>query len=421
MRKRTLLGIVAGILVVGGLATAAIAGHHPSGTASTEVAVKRGDLAVVVSETGTVAPKTQTDIKSRVAGLVSTLNVDVGDRVKRGQVLLTLDATDYRRQQAQAEADRAVAAATLAKLVDGPMPQEREEARASVAAAKASLIHLAADYRRTLTPDHATAFTRQQIDQIRSDYEAGKANLEAAEAKLSLILAGSRPEDIAVARGNLQKAEVALEQADDQLSYTTIRSPIDGVVISRGIQIGEAVSPGVSAYGNGTALMTVADLSTLIVKSNLNQIDIGKVRDGMPAEVRVDSDPGAVFQGTVTKVAPAAQATTTDGTTLQTFPIETTLKNADPQILKPGMTADLDIHVTDKKDALYLPVEAVIRGVGTAGTVYLPPKTSGGKPVAHPVTIGLTNDHQVEIVSGLTQGQDVLINPPSAAGNTANF
>ena len=124
--------VIGGILVAlaGGGAALALRGHHSRQAAGDTAKVARGEIAVVVSETGTVSPRTQVDVKSRVAGLVSKLLVDVGDHVTAGQVLLTLDTTDYQRQLAQAQADRAVAAASLAKLINGPLPEERTEARA---------------------------------------------------------------------------------------------------------------------------------------------------------------------------------------------------------------------------------------------------------------------------------------------------
>ncbi|HEY9897794.1 MAG TPA: efflux RND transporter periplasmic adaptor subunit [Pantanalinema sp.] len=383
--------------------------------------VSRSNLRVVVSETGTVQPLTKVEIKSRVAGQVARLLVDVGQKVEKGQVLIQLDTTDMARERARAEADREQAAARLAMLRAGSRPEEVVEAQAQVSQQEASFARAEADYRRAEAAVKAGTITPREAESARSDYLATRAQLEAARARLSKIKAGPRHEEIAEARAQLSRAEVALQAAEDQLSYATIRSPMAGTVIKRGIEVGEMVSPGVSATAQGTSMLTVADLDRLIIASSLNQIDVGKVRKGQKVEIRVDSAPGKVFAGEIRKVAPAAEASKDGQSTIQTFPIETILAGTDADALKPGMSADLDVLVANKQNALTLPVEAVVRGKGLAGSVTLVAKQKGEKPATASVTLGLATDTQLEILSGLAEGQEVLIKPAPAADNTMKF
>lgn len=419
--------IVAGVLILvlggGGLALG-LGSRGPKPAAPDTVAVEEGPLKVVVSETGVIEPLTKVEVKSRVAGQVARILVDVGDRVEKGQLLIQLDTTDMERERARAEADRDMAKARLAMLEAGSRPEEIQEAQAQLEQAESAYQRAHVEYERAQAALKAQTITARDAEAARSDFEAAKAQREAARARLDRLKAGARPEELMEARAQLAKAEVALRAAQDQLDYASIRSPMAGTVIKRGIEVGEMVSPGVSATAQGTSMLTVADLDRLILKSNLNQIDIGKVKKGLAVEVRVDSAPGKVFVGTIHKVAPAAEAGKNAQDGLQTFPVETILtaeSGEETDLLKPGMTADLDIQVVSKPKALYLPVEAVVRGKGDEATVTLPPAAKDAKPEVRTVKLGLTNDHQIEIVEGLAKGDVVLIKPASSADNAAKF
>src|SRR5438105_5418699 len=136
---------------------------------------------------------------------------------------------------------------------------------------------------------------------------------------------------------------------------------MDGTVIQRGIQPGEVVTPGVQATFEGKPLLTVADLSVLIVKADLNQIDVAKVQLGQKVTLTLDALPGKTYEARITKVAPAS--TTPKGKDVDVFPVEATLTGADDQI-KPGMTADVRVHIDTRHDVLSLPIEAVAKEAG---------------------------------------------------------
>lgn len=480
MKPLTKILIAVGVVaVVGGGTAFAFLGKESKVDEKDLATVERGDLSIAVAETGVVEPLTKVEVKSRIAGQVTRVLVDVGDKVSKGQPIIVLDTTESERDLARADADVAAAKATLAKLVAGARPEERAEARADLELAETEFARAQAEYKRSQGAQQAGTLTMREVDQIRADYHGSRARLAAAKARLARILAGSRVEDVDQARAQLRRAEVALQSARDQVNYGTIRATMNGVVIKRGIEPGEFVSPGVSALAQGGAIMTIADLSKLIITTNLNQVDIGKIRKALPVDVRVDSAPGKVFRGHISKVAPAADEKSGSGqTTIQTFTVETLVaaKDTDATILKPGMTADLDIQVVTKKDVLLLPVEAVVRGRGDEATVTLPGKPDGksekgdkgdkgdkgvrqakgdkaagaqgpsaratkrgmrvsggrggkggsegkgaGDGVTRQIRIGMANDHQVEILSGLKEGDKVVIKPASAADNSMKF
>ena len=322
--------------------------------------VKRGDLEVVVLETGRVEPLLQTQIKSKVGGQVTEVLVQEGEKVKKGQILLRIEATDYQRDVARTEAE--IAQAREAVAYSG-IQLARAEKASSVAIAPAA-----------------------ELDQVK--HEA------------------------ALARSRLKGAEVALEVARDRLRYTGIQAPFDGTIIQRNVQPGEVVIPGMTAMVEGKAALVLADMSTLLVKTDLNQIDVARVKKGQTAEVTLDALPGKKFTATVTRVAPAAA--TVNGR--DAFPVEAALTaTQDLTDIKPGMTADVRVLIEKRPKVLLLPIEAVISEKGKDSVHLLERPAGGGKPTTrlNEVKLGGRNDREVEITSGIDEGAEVMIKPPA--------
>ncbi|HXU73119.1 MAG TPA: efflux RND transporter periplasmic adaptor subunit [Polyangia bacterium] len=325
--------------------------------------VKRNDLAIEVLETGKVQPREKVDVKSKVAGQVAKVFVDAGDRVKKGQLLLQLDPIDYERQVAKSEAD--------------------------VAAAK-----------------NAVDFAQLTLERRQN----GLKERGVAQMDVDTAMADLRGKKVA-----LQTATVANNAALDQLHYCRITSPMDGTVTERVIQPGETVVPGVQATFDGKALMTVSDLSTLLVKADLNQIDVAKVKLGQKVTVTLDALPGKSYDAEITKIAPASILP--KDKQVDVFPVEATLAKADPAI-KPGMTADVRIHIEKKEHVLALPIEAVVKENGKQYVSKVVPAENGKQKTDKvEVTVGARNDREIEIASGIKEGDKVLIKPASSAEN----
>lgn len=354
------------LVVIGGivLAVAKRGGAGPKELdPSLITVVKRGDLAIDVLETGKVQPREKVEIKSKVPGQVSKIFVDAGDKVKKGELLLQLDPVDYQRSVNKAEAD--------------------------VAAAK-----------------NALEFAQLQLDRRKK----GLAERGVAQMDVDTAAADVRAKQVA-----LKQAEVAFNAASDQLHYTRITSPINGTVTERGIQPGEVVTPGVQATFEGKALLTVSDLSTLLVKVDLNQIDVAKVKLGQKVTVTLDALPGKTYEATITKIAPAS--ITPKDKQVDVFPVEATLTTADP-LIKPGMTADVRIHIETRPHVLSLPIEAVVKDGGKHYVTKVLPAADGKQKTDKvEVKVGARNDRALEIVSGIAEGDKVLIKPGSSADN----
>ena len=327
-----------------------------------QVDVKRKDLEIEVVDTGKVKPKERVEIKSKVPGQVIEVHAEEGDAVEQGDVLIRLDPVDFQRDVARAEADVAQARNSL------------EFARLNLARKK-------------------------------------RARQDRGVAQIDVDLAENEVRSRAI---SLRAAEIALATARDRLRYTRITSPISGTVMELNVEKGEVVTPGVQQTFEGRPLLTVGDLSVLIVEADVNQIDIAKIRVGQRAKLAFDAYPDRCFSAIVTKTAPAAVKP--EGKKVEMFPVEATLAMADPSV-RPGMTADVRIQVEAKKGVFAVPIEAVTREEGKAYVTKI--IEAEGKPTTQrvEVVLGARNDREFELVEGIREGDRLVIDPPSAKDN----
>jgi macrolide-specific efflux system membrane fusion protein len=363
-RLRWMVPVAAVLAIVVAVVVRARKGDAAVGLDSSLVAtVRRADLDVTVLETGRIEPRAQAQVKSRVGGQVTDVTVQEGEKVKVGQILVRLEPTDYQRDVARQEAE---------------IEQQR----------------LALDY---------ASLQLGRSEKARAVAIAPQTELDQAR------------HEAATARARLVMSRVALATARDRLRYTAIEAPIAGTVTQRGINPGEVVVPGVTATVEGKPLLVIADLSTLLVKIDLNQIDVARVRKGQKAEITVDALPGKKYTAHVTKVAPAAVAPT-HGQGADVFPVEAELDPApDLAEIKPGMTADVRIVVATEKGVLLLPIEAVVTSKDQNKVTVIDDGGRQHRTTPREVTVGARNDRDVEIKTGLRQGERVMINPPAPA------
>lgn len=325
-------------------------------------AVTRGDLVIEVVDTGKVEPKERVEIKSKVAGQVLAVEVEEGQRVKKGQRLLRLEPIDY----------------------------EREVARAAAEVERA---------------DNALDFARMDAQRKR------QALAHRGVAELDVALAENEARARAIAK---KSAEIALATAQDRLRYTRLEAPIDGTVLELGIEEGEVVTPGVQQTFEGRPLLTIGDLSTLILRVELNQIDIAQVALEQEATLSFDALPGRTFKARVTKIAPAAVKP--QGQQVEVFPVEATLVDADPAI-KPGMSADVRFKVAVHPEVLSVPIEAVRREDGKTFVTKIVEGPEGPAKEKVAVTLGVRSDRAYEVKEGLQAGDTLLIDPASSKDN----
>ncbi len=236
------------------------------------------------------------------SGRLLSLNVQEGDAVRRGQVLAELDPVRFRDASAQARAQAAYQEQVLARLLAGSRPEEIREARAEVAAAKASLDNAVITLERQTALARRNFVPKQNIDNAQAAEKTARANWERADQALQLAIQGPRKEDIAAARQALDAAKAASMLADRQLADTRLLAPEDGIVQDRILEPGDMASP-------QTPVVSLALDNPVWIRAYLSEKDMGRVKPGMAAWVTTDSFPGHRFEGWVGFISPTAEFT----------------------------------------------------------------------------------------------------------------
>jgi len=292
-----------------------------------------------VAVTGTIEA-IQVDVSAKIAGRITERPVNEGDRVTTGQLLVRLDdseqAADLRRQEAAVR----TAQSTLNDLLAGARRQELEDAQAALQSATATREWTERDYRRAEALSRQALIAAQEVDRARQAFEVAVAQEKSARQKLLLLEAGSRPDQIEAARGQLAQARDALTMARVRLREMTIFSPVDGVVLRKNLEVGEMASPGVP-------ILTLMKPSEIWVRAYVPEEEIGRIKVGDPARIAVDAFPARRFPGRIIEIASEAEFTPRNVQTRKervnlVFRIKIAVDNPEG-ILKPGMPADADI------------------------------------------------------------------------------
>ncbi len=362
-----------------------------------KVRVARRDLRKTVVSSGTVKPQVGAKVKvgSRVSGKVEKLFVQVGDVVKKGQVVAIIEHDDLDARLRQAEA-RVVAAKTRLNNILVTVPKEisKEEARIREIKAELALAKLEYNRRRSLLSKQFVA--REDVDRALKQVKVLKAQLASARQQL-LYLKSKFEEDQKLAKAQIKEAVAALEIAKINRSYATIRAPMSGIVASVSTQEGETVA----ASLNAPTFITLIDLKRLQVNDYVDETDIGSVRVGQEAIFTVDTFPDRIFHGKVNAIHP--MATIQESVVYYDAVIE--ILDDYEELLRPEMTTNVTIIVDVIKDALAIPSEAIVR-IGQREMVAV--RTGEGIEKREVVT-GVIDGDYVEIKKGLKEGEVVVI------------
>lgn len=293
----------------------------------------------VVSVTGTIEA-IQVDVSARIAGRITERPVNEGDRVVAGQVLVRLDEAELAAEVRRQEAAVRTAQSTLNDLVAGARHEEMEDARAALQSASATREWTERDFRRAEGLFRQTLIAAQEVDRARQAYEVAAAQEKSARQKVLLLEAGSRPDQVEAARGQLAQARNALDTARTRLKEMTVLSPLDGVVLRKNLEVGELAAPGVP-------ILTLMNPADIWVRAYVPEEEVARIKVGSPARVSVDGYPARRFPGRITEIASEAEFTPRNVQTRKervnlVFRIKIAVDNPEG-ILKPGMPADADI------------------------------------------------------------------------------
>ncbi len=464
--------MVIGMILVGLISSACQAA---SGTAQTQLqttTVTRGTLTSTVSAAGTVAARAQVDVAFENSGRVKVVKVKVGDRVKAGQAMASLDTTELEASVASAQAGLDIAQAKLAQTRQGPLESQIKSAEASLAsaqaayrAAQAKTAHLAdqlvieqdnlnnvsqrlsdaqgaynnlIEYRLPTTsgsrsggrpprpgpfvPPAGQEWSQEKatLDNAKVDYQAALAEYNLAAANVNDSSLQSAAEQVASAQADLDSLKntptpenLALAEQSVRLAQISLQKAQSDL---RKAQLLAPFDGMVAALDleigqqvtANQSAATLLDASQLEVQIDVAETDIPSVKAGQSAQITFDALPNQVFTGGVTQIALAG--TTTQG--VVNYPVKVMLDPTDATV-RPGMTANVIIVVEQRENVLLVPVRA-IKTVGNAKTVTV---LAAGKQTQVNVTVGYSDDAQAEVTSGLNEGDTVIIQPTTKTNN----
>ena len=343
--------------------------------------VKKENLTSITSASGEVKPKKNVNISAHVAGRIIKIGVEEGQRVKEDDFLLKLDSVQY---EAMADRDRAFISSYRAELIRAEATLKKDERY----------------YERQKKLYDEKLISEELLESANAQHEISKAQHQAILFQID-------------------QAKASLESTLDTLSKTIYNSPIDGIITSLRVEEGETAMIG-TMNNPGTILMTIADLSVMEVEVEVDETDVIGVEIGHRAEVRVDALPDQTIEGKVTEIGSSALQQTTASQESKDFKVIITLENP-PESLKPGLSASADIITAEKQDVLAVPISALVlrekeekensKNDEQEEGVYV---VENSRVKFFPVEKGIMGEMMIEIISGLEEGQEIVVGPYSA-------
>ena len=368
MDKKKIILTSAAAVVVAGVAVWAFSGGGKKQEVEYETAtVSRQDISNFVTATGTIEPVTEVEVGTQVSGIIDKIYVDYNTVVRQGQLIAEMDKVTL-------ESDLASAQATF----DGAQAEY--------------------EYQESLYRRNKGLHDKQLISD--TDYEQSVYNYKMAES-------------------TFHSSEAALAKAERNLSYATITSPINGVVIDRAVEEGQTVAAG---FETPTLFTIAADLTKMQVVADVDEADIGGVQDGQRVTFTVDAYPDDVFEGKVTQIrlGSSESSSTSTSTSESVVTYEVVISADNPELkLKPRLTANISIYTIDRPDVLSVPAKAlrfvpeaslageetVIKNCDSETKVWT---REGGTFTAHPVVTGISNGVMTEITEGIPEGTEII-------------
>ncbi len=311
------------------------------------------DIHFSVQSAGDIGPADQVSVRPEINGRIAELPVDIGDQVKRGAVLFTLNDSDLQKERAQHLTE-----------IEGAKLQLQKAKR---------------NYERSKQLAEARLISQEVFDDAKTDYD--------------------------LANNNLEKSEKALAIVEEQLTKTKILAPFDCTVLTRPVSVGQAVS-GSGGFNSGTEVMTIANLNDMIISAHINQADVTRLKVKQEVEIEIDSVPGLKMKGVIERIAPQA----TVKSNLKGFDARIVIRDIDPRV-RPGMTANLSIPIISEKNVLAVPIAAVFTEKGER-FAYV--KTGEDMYERRSIQIGVSDLNYVEVTDGLEAGEVIALEPPDS-------
>jgi HlyD family secretion protein len=354
--------------------------------------IERGDIARSVVATGKIEPLAKVEVKSKASGIVKQIFVHYSDWVKKGQVLVELD-----KEELQARVREARAALLAAQAAEEAALAAYERNKVEAEGPDLPFLKSSLERARKL---HSEKLIAQAVME-----EADKLYQMALNKQMTALrnVSVSRAE-VARAKAQVAQAQANLDRAEEDLRNSTIVSPMDGIVLSRDVEVGDAVSSILVLGSQATKLFTLGDVSDVYVLGKVDEADIGKVYLGQPARIVVESFKDKKFSGKVTKISPLG----VEKDNVTTFEVRASIHNPGGE-LKANMSANAEIILEEKKGVLLVPEAAVVYDQQRKTFLEIPDATTekGRRQVA--VKLGISNGVKTELLEGLDEGRKVIL------------
>ncbi len=359
MIKKILL--IGAIIVVAGASTYFIvSGSTGEKSEFKTIKAEKGTIVDKALAVGRIEPKQEVSVKSKISGIVKKLYVEIGQEVKIGDPLMD--------------------------VAPDPTPIEFAEAKKQVEIYDVAFENARREFDRATTLLERQLISVQDFDSKKAAYDEAELRKKLAEEKLDLIQSG--------------KAEIADRTVDN-----TIKSPINGMVLSRLVEEGDPVVP-LTSYQEGTELMTLAYMDNLIFNGTVDEIDVGKIKPGMPAEIKIGALPSDTVRGVVERISPKAYRD--EGSTV--FDVEIRLTDLGSSLLRAGYSANADIIIVKKEDILVIP-ERLVKFNADTSYVERHDSLSGLVDTVN-IETGLSDGINIEVLAGLDEGAQLIERPP---------
>ncbi len=379
-----------------------------------KITVKRDTIDLRVSTTGKVVSNLDVEIKSKASGQITMLPFDVSDEITSGDLLCQLDPVDELRnvaqRQAQLEATRArqEQAAQNLLIAQSDVDTGTSTAVAELDAAQVKFKELQSRMVRQQDLYRKRLVSSEELDILRSEVSAAERALTQARVRITVLAnlprtVELRKQDVILNKTEVTRAQIDMDNVEQRLKETKIYAPMNGVITSRPVQIGQIIASGISNVGGGTTLMTLSDLSRLFIDANVDESDIGKIRENQKAVITADAFPGQRFTGEVVRVA--AKGVTNSN--VVTFEVKIEVGPSGLNILRPEMTTNVEIQAEQREDVLVLPNETI--QYGKTGYYVLLADDDSSSGVRTEIKPGITDGLNTEILSGLNEGDEVII------------
>jgi len=364
MRKLVKTGLLLLMLaaVAGGLYAWARAGKNDKDGIKL-VDVTSGAITEKAIAVGQIQPRQKFSVKSKISGIVRRCMVEVGNQVRAGDPLF--------------------------EIAPDPTPQELTDVDRQMESAQASFDLAKAELERAQQLARSGIMSKSDLDSKRQTFELAKIALARADQQRELTR-----------KGRISGAGLQME--------SIIRAPAAGTILTRAVNPGDPVVP-LTSYQPGTEMATIADMTDLIFKGTVDEIDVGKLKVGLPARIKVGALPTDVVTGRVSRIAPQAQQK--EGATL--FDVEIELDPGTHIVLRAGYSANADVIIREKKDVLTIPERVItFEDGGKKAFVELPTGDPKAEPKKTEIKIGISDGMNAEVVSGLAKGAKVIERPP---------